>query len=177
VQPEQIGVFLQGESVRGTCVRGGTILSLATHQTIPEYYGAVRKGSACLNYESAYKRFPPAFTPAIAPYSTNAVNNNQESWGWNALLLPFIEQGNLHGRLGINNYSLRATIADLNPQISNSEARVLLQTPIASFQCPSDTGENQIHQQRHWGGASGGGIAGWGNWRPARSNYTERGRQ
>jgi prepilin-type N-terminal cleavage/methylation domain-containing protein/prepilin-type processing-associated H-X9-DG protein len=126
---------------------------------------------ACLNYESAYKRFPPAFTPAIAPYSTNAVNNNQESWGWNALLLPFIEQGNLHGRLGINNYSLRATIANLNPQISNSEARVLLQTPIASFQCPSDTGENQIHQQRHWGGGSGGGIAGWGNWRPARANY------
>ncbi len=126
---------------------------------------------ACLNYESSNRRFPPAFTPAIAPYSSNGVNNNQESWGWNALLLPYIEQGNMHAKLGINQYSLRATIANLNPTILNTDARVILETPIGSFQCPSDNGENQIHRQRHWGGGSGNAIAGWGNWRPARSNY------
>lgn len=127
---------------------------------------------ACLNYESAHKRFPPAFSPAVAPYSTNAVNNNQESWGWNALLLPFIEQGNMHATLGVNDYSLKALIANENPGVLNTAARVLLETPISSFQCPSDAGTGQlIHQQRHWGGGRGAVAAGWGQWRPARSNY------
>ena len=127
---------------------------------------------ASLNYESTHKRFPLAFSPAIAPYSSNGVNNNQESWGWNALLLPFIEQGNLHAQLGVNQFSLRATIANENPNILNTDARILLETPISSFQCPSDAGAgDQIHRQRHWGGGRGNAIAGWGNWRPARSNY------
>lgn len=127
---------------------------------------------ACHNYESAHKRFPLAFTPAIAPYDRNAVNNRQESWGWGALILPFIEQSNLHQQLGVNDYSLRALIANENPNILNTAARPLLETGLPTYQCPSDSGaDQQIHRQRHYGGGRGTDIAGWGNWRPGRSNY------
>ena len=128
---------------------------------------------ACHNYESAYKSFPMAFAPAVAPYVRNNVNNNQESWGWGAMLLPFIEQGNLHQQLGVNDYSLKALIANENPNILNTIARPLLETGVPSFQCPSDAGSNgvQVHQNRHFGGGVGTRIAGWGNWRPGKSNY------
>ncbi len=127
---------------------------------------------ACHNYESAYKKFPMAFAPAVFPYATNGDNNNQESWGWGAMVLPFVEQGNLHASLGVNDYSLKALIAGENPNILNTVARPILETPLSTFQCPSDSGaENQIHQQRHWGGGVGAAAAGWGQWRPGRANY------
>ncbi|GIW97305.1 MAG: prepilin-type N-terminal cleavage/methylation domain-containing protein [Pirellulaceae bacterium] len=128
---------------------------------------------ACLNYESALKRFPMAFVPAVTPYPPNANNANVEAWGWGALLLPYLEQGNLHSRLQVNRYSLRATIAGENPSLTPAQAQALLQTPISTFQCPSDTGAggDLIHQQRHFGGGVGTQAAGLGNWRPARANY------
>src|SRR6056297_888152 len=54
----------------------------------------------CHNYADAHNKFPMAFAPAIAPYQPANVNNVQESWGWGAMLLPFIEQGNMHQSLG-----------------------------------------------------------------------------
>lgn len=127
---------------------------------------------ACHNYESAHKKFPMAFAPAVAPYNNNASNNNQESWGFGALLLPFIEQGNLHASLGVNDYSLKALIAGENPNVLPAVARPILESGLSAFQCPSDS-ENgpQVVQQRHFGGGVGTNIAGWGNWRPGRSNY------
>ncbi len=127
---------------------------------------------ACHNYESATNAFPMAFVPSIAPYSTNAINNNQESWGWGALVLPYIEQGNLHAQLGVNSVGLSGLIANLNPNLTNTLARPLLETGLSSFQCPSDSeGGAQLPQQRHFGGGVGTGVSGWGNWRPGRSNY------
>ncbi|MEM8735280.1 MAG: DUF1559 domain-containing protein, partial [Planctomycetota bacterium] len=127
---------------------------------------------ACHNYESAHRAFPYAFTPAITPYARNADNNNQESWGWGALILPFIEQTNLYQQLGVTDYSLRALIANENPSIANTVARPLLETGLDAFICPSDAGAgDRIHQQRHFGGGVGTRIAGWGQWRPGKSNY------
>lgn len=127
---------------------------------------------ACHNYESAHRKFPMAFAPAVAPYNTDASNNNQESWGWGALILPFIEQGNLHASLGVNDYSLKALIANENPNILNTVARPVLESGLSAFQCPSDSvSEAQVVQERHFGGGVGTNIAGWGNWLPGRSNY------
>ena len=44
---------------------------------------------ACLNYESAHKKFPMAF---VYPFPMNQTgnNNNAESWGWTVLVMPFI---------------------------------------------------------------------------------------
>ncbi|RMF38797.1 MAG: DUF1559 domain-containing protein [Planctomycetota bacterium] len=128
---------------------------------------------ACLNYESAIKRFPMAFVPAVTPYPPNRNNNNVESWGWCALILPYVEQSNLYNNLGVNQYSLRAVIAGENPSLTSAQAQALLQTPIQTFMCPSDTGAggDLIHRQRHFGGGVGTQKAGLGNWRPARANY------
>lgn len=127
---------------------------------------------ACHNYESAHRVFPMAFAPAVAPYSSNGVNNNQESWGFGAMILPFIEQGNLHAQLGVNSYSLKALIANENPNILNEVARPILEQGLSAFQCPSDSAsDGRVVQQRHFGGGVGTNIAGWGNWRPGRSNY------
>jgi prepilin-type N-terminal cleavage/methylation domain-containing protein/prepilin-type processing-associated H-X9-DG protein len=126
---------------------------------------------ACHNYESAMKRFPMAFVPAVSPYNTNGVNNNQESWGWGALILPYIEQSNLHGQLGVNFSSLRSVIANESPIVTNVVARPLLEVGLSAFQCPSDPEGDQVSQQRHFGGGQGTNIAGWGQWRPGKSNY------
>ena len=127
---------------------------------------------ACHNYESATKAFPMAFVPPIAPYNPANVNNNQEAWGWGALVLPYIEQGNLHAQLGVNSVGLSGLIAGRNPSLTSVLARPLLETGLSAFQCPSDSESGaQIPQQRHFGGGVGTVAAGWGNWRPGRSNY------
>lgn len=125
----------------------------------------------CLNYESAYKKFPRAFTPAIPTRNWRVVRGH-ESWGWSALLLPFIEESNLYSRLGVGTYSLKALIAGENPGVPNSVARPYLESQLGTLICPSDNPEStQIHAKRHFGFGRGTRIAGWGEWTPGLSNY------
>jgi prepilin-type N-terminal cleavage/methylation domain-containing protein/prepilin-type processing-associated H-X9-DG protein len=67
----------------------------------------------------------------------------QESWGWSAHLLPFLEQKNLQDLIGVNTGSLRAQLDPaMNP---NGQAGALavknaLEQPLKIFMCPSDSG-------------------------------------
>lgn len=78
----------------------------------------------------------------------------------------------MHASLGVNDYSLKALIAGENPNVLPDVARPILESGLSAFQCPSDSESGpRVVQQRHFGGGVGTRIAGWGNWRPGRSNY------
>lgn len=126
---------------------------------------------ACHNYETAHKSFPLGIARAV-PTSNPRHLRHYESWGWGALILPYVEEANRYDELGVSSFSLRAVIANDNAGISNVNARTLLESSPAVFRCPSDGfSDLQIHSQRHFGGGKGTVSAGWGNWRPGRSNY------
>ncbi len=125
-------------------------------------------------YHDTYQSFA---TGHVRP-SNFATNNtvwgnmrNQEEWGWGALILPQIEQGNLHELLGVTKYSLRDVLAGLNPNLPHPAQGEALQTPLAAFVCPSDSNDGLIHRQKHFGGGKGTSAAGLGNFRPSISNY------
>ncbi|QDV27875.1 DUF1559 domain-containing protein [Aureliella helgolandensis] len=121
---------------------------------------------ACLNYESSYRKFPMGFVPARANY---ADNNNVEAWGWTVLVMPFIEQGNLHSQLGAGQYSLADVLAGSNPNLVNPVP--VLQSELAAFRCPSDASEDQAKSARHFGGGWGTNQGSHGNWKPGLTNY------
>lgn len=102
---------------------------------------------------------------------------NKECWGWGALALPQIEQGNLHDMLGVTKYSLRDVLAGLNPQLAlEADRREALTTLIPGYVCPSDANDGLVHRNRHFNGGEGtqaGGLhqPGPNQFRPAISNY------
>src|SRR5688572_21241712 len=47
------------------------------------------------NYHDTYKAFPAGW------FDFGGAANNFESWGWSAMLLPFVEQQPLHDQMGV----------------------------------------------------------------------------
>lgn len=85
---------------------------------------------ACHNYHDTHKVFP--------------INHGDtgNSFGWLALILPFVEQAPLHDQI-----NFRTTInADTNIAV--------VQTPMEAYRCPSDATPNQVS----------GGYNVWSNW-------------
>jgi len=116
---------------------------------------------ACHNYHDSLGQFPMShfFGPA-----------NTESWGWNVLLLPFVEQKNLADALGVQSYTLDKVLAKKNPALTNPITT--LQTKLSIYLCPSDSSPTgDTNSTRHFGGGLGTAAGGWGNWAPGISNY------
>lgn len=85
------------------------------------------------NYADAYKRFPSGFISSIPALPAPASAAEQSVWTWGAFLLPYIEQANLHETLRVGNLTL-------SQNLSTPVGLAALQTPVATFVCPSDTG-------------------------------------
>jgi prepilin-type N-terminal cleavage/methylation domain-containing protein len=83
---------------------------------------------------------------------------SRESWGWSAHLLPYIEQGPLHEKLGVN----RGT---LEQRMTNDAVNVYpaTRTVVKVFICPSDAGHNAglTHNNRSFNGGVGYTAAGY----------------
>lgn len=92
------------------------------------------------NYHDAFKTFTPLYVSkkdaagtVIAPINTG---DTTQAWGWGALLLPFIEQGNAYAQLEVGNDPLGLP---LTPNALSKPAKLLImQTPIPAYLCPSD---------------------------------------
>ena len=84
------------------------------------------------NHASAVGYFPPAYeskTPSYAP-----------GWGWGAIILPYVEQDNLHRTLGVTTTTFGPPSP---PSISTVASQVpggFSQTPLSIYRCPSDNG-------------------------------------
>ena len=116
-------------------------------------------GLAAHNYHDTFKAFPLNHVWPETP-----VKNNQESWGWTVLLMPFYEQGNLYNNLGVAQVSLMGYLSVPDP---GNQRLALLQQDIPTLRCPSDSGEQTAKNARHFGG----GASGRGKWLPGLTNY------
>jgi prepilin-type processing-associated H-X9-DG protein len=93
-----------------------------------------------------------------------------EQYGWPVLIMPYIEQQNLHTQLGVTSYSLHHLMAGANPGLKNPTQ--LLQTKLSIFICPSDSNPNgNVNATRNFNTALGTTAGGFGAFQPGISNY------
>ncbi|WP_010586129.1 DUF1559 family PulG-like putative transporter [Schlesneria paludicola] len=85
-------------------------------------------GLAFHNYLDANLCFPPGY---ISKVPQNQNNGEKSLWSWGALILPYIDQGNLYNTLQPGPQLLEAQLV-ANPQACK--------TPLTVFRCASDTG-------------------------------------
>ncbi len=85
---------------------------------------------AIQNYHDTMSRFPSAYFDSGVDF--------QESWGWGALILPYMEQQALHTTLGVNNGSFYTQLA--GPQ--GKQVAAMAQQILKIHMCPSDAGYN-----------------------------------
>lgn len=69
-----------------------------------------------------------------AGYSTMYPATTSPSWGWGTTILPWLEQTNLHDQLRPS----ERLLGDLFKSGASAADKALLQTPIATYRCPSD---------------------------------------
>lgn len=84
-------------------------------------------GLACHNYHDAHKKFP------IGHHFVGTPENGTSrglAYGWSFALLPYVEQGNLY-----NQFDTRFTVFER----TITRNGILAGTPLATFDCPSDT--------------------------------------
>lgn len=87
-------------------------------------------GLAFQNYHSTYNTFPPGY---IARIPRNITSSEVGMWAWGTFILPFMEQGPLYDVLQPNKLLLQQSAA-------TPTGLAALQTPVATFRCPSDIG-------------------------------------
>jgi prepilin-type N-terminal cleavage/methylation domain-containing protein/prepilin-type processing-associated H-X9-DG protein len=91
-------------------------------------------GIASHNYHDVHLAFPPGWI--------EMPNVDEETWGWSAMLLPFIEQDNLHKELGVTRGSLMARMAANTSGTPPTQIYPDTRTVLKVFICPTDTGHN-----------------------------------
>lgn len=92
------------------------------------------------NYESALKVFPPGSIlpriPTITPYPPTTHDNTMArtaGWTWSGFILPYIEQPSVHAAT-VGAYPV------MGLAVRDANSLRILQTPLAVYRCPSDTG-------------------------------------
>ncbi len=94
-------------------------------------------GLGVLTYNDTYSSFPPGCIDD---------SRRNESWGWGALILAFIEQEPLYDQL-------RVTERRLMDVLRHPRDRTLAQTPISTFRCVTDGTPLQLDNvTRHFNG-------------------------
>jgi len=123
------------------------------------------------NYHDTFQSFSVGYARPPETQVAWGDLSNYECWGWGALVLPFIEQQNLHEQLGVTEFTLKDVIAGLNPNLPHPLQVEAMQTTIPGFVCPSDANDGLSSRHRGWQGGQGAQEAGLQNWQPAISNY------
>jgi prepilin-type processing-associated H-X9-DG protein len=95
------------------------------------------------NYHDTMNRFPSAYFDSGVDF--------QESWGWGALILPYIEQQPLHTQLGVNNGTFYTQLA--RGGTAGKQVVQMAQTVLKIYMCPTDSGYNAnglVHNNRNF---------------------------
>jgi prepilin-type N-terminal cleavage/methylation domain-containing protein/prepilin-type processing-associated H-X9-DG protein len=89
------------------------------------------------NYHDTFKVFPPGTVTVAAASTGTQGDQGQASWGWGALILPFIEQGAMSELLQVGDIPLNAYAKGTAATgVSLNDQRLVLD----AFMCPSDVG-------------------------------------
>ncbi|QDU40710.1 putative major pilin subunit [Maioricimonas rarisocia] len=126
-------------------------------------------GLAMHNYLDVHRCFPCGTCPQYA--NDRNVVTRFESWGWPALILPFIDQAPLHNQLDVSGRSLRAAIEDIFGSGGNAAMDIAF-PPLTVYQCPSDQTGPRLQngmRRRHFNGDANPGPN--NSWRPPTLNY------
>jgi prepilin-type N-terminal cleavage/methylation domain-containing protein/prepilin-type processing-associated H-X9-DG protein len=115
-------------------------------------------GLAMLNYHDSFQVFPPGYISGVAP--------NEEEWGWAVFLLPYMERKPLYGEMNVNERRLVEMLMDTGTA-PFPPPRILVQTPIVDFRCPSDRTEALLPSRMRRFDGIGAGTG----FEPATSNY------
>lgn len=126
------------------------------------------------NYHDSMKSFPNShFYNPNSSGSDDVCSSatNCEEWGWGALILPYIEQQNLHNQLGVSQYSLHHVLAKRNPAVTDPKGALQIKLPI--YRCPSDatTAGDVLPPERDFAGGVGVTAGNLGAFSPSISNY------
>lgn len=125
-------------------------------------------GLAMHNYHDVHNSFPSGCLPNFV---SGTLYVNQSAFGWQVLMLPMIEQGNLYEQVGATTNSLYSLTSNATSILELDQ----LFPELPAFQCPSDVtgGRLQAGMRRaDFNGAGQSGITGaTNNWRPPTSNY------
>lgn len=123
-------------------------------------------GLALHNYHDVHKVFPPGTVPQRPGPNNGRVLADYESWGWAAMLLPFIDQAPLFDNLQVSNRTLHQALVAANAANTLDESF----PPLTAYQCPSDTTGPRLQtgmRREDFNGLSLIGAA----WRPPTLNY------
>lgn len=111
-------------------------------------------GLATLNYESAFQKFPASWQ---LPYTNSLSSASTAGWSTQALILPFLEQGNL-----FDNVDFNLGYNDQPPIMIGGEAFPLQATRIPTYLCPSEVRDElrlkngePYHYPLNYGGNAG----------------------
>jgi prepilin-type N-terminal cleavage/methylation domain-containing protein/prepilin-type processing-associated H-X9-DG protein len=88
-------------------------------------------GLALINHHDSIGAFPSGYQLARAPNGQYRYSGRWGAWSWNALVLPYIEQGTLSDQAKIVSQDLHTLLSDPNQRAS-------IQMVIPTFRCPSD---------------------------------------
>jgi prepilin-type N-terminal cleavage/methylation domain-containing protein/prepilin-type processing-associated H-X9-DG protein len=112
-------------------------------------------GLACLNFESTYKFFPCGF---LGKEQVNAAPGTAgvHKTAWTALILPYLEQGNL------------ASIYDYTNDYDAQSNATAVSTVVKTFQCPSTPGNPNWDTTP----SDDAGSTGWGTAGRATTDYS-----
>ena len=115
-----------------------TIIGILTAMLMPAVMSAIESarrmqcannlkqiGLALHNYHNSNQSFPPGYTSAVG--SGGVANDTGPGWGWGAMILPFLESGNLYKQI------------DFTKDITNPANAAARMTSVSAFICPSDS--------------------------------------
>ena len=110
-------------------------------------------GLALFNYESGYNVFPSGWV--FAPNRSATTNNGEDlynSWSWVAMILPYMDQGNIYNQCNFNvgHYD---SVTGLAAGLTTNPAMSV----ISALRCPSDDGYDVILLKK--GGNMGGAMS------------------
>jgi prepilin-type N-terminal cleavage/methylation domain-containing protein/prepilin-type processing-associated H-X9-DG protein len=102
-----------------------------------------------INYCDSLGGFPPSFVDNV-PFggSSIAPASNVSGLAWSALILPYVEQGNLWDRLGEATANFTVNWSSVGPAVD-----ALARTPLAAFECSSNPGAGTPNTNRDWWGS------------------------
>jgi prepilin-type N-terminal cleavage/methylation domain-containing protein/prepilin-type processing-associated H-X9-DG protein len=126
---------------------------------------------ACIQYHDNINSFPTGWIVGGAA--------DVEGWGWSSLILPYLDQRNLHKDLAATTLGLDRVLAGQHPDSrlnGNIEHKQnIFSTPLKIYMCPSDTGftgRGQVAPERIFSGlGASAGIASMGPFPQGMSNY------
>jgi len=118
---------------------------------------------ACTQFHDANGNFPAGWV-----FGKDPNGNPWAGWGWGTMLLPYLDQRNLHKDMGVTGNQLGALIQ--NPSLSNpgnqnaatNFTTNLVTTPLKIFMCQSDTGytgRGQVTSSRQLPGLQPQGVS------------------